>query len=186
MTQLNGLIGHHGCFGCRLYCPFPGRQKNKPGGHYFQAAQLLRNYHVVNSDHLDIDVDCIIHETHTEKAQQYNDNLQWLLSQSRSQTAYEHICLEIGISGPSIISGFSLDRTLGVPGAFQSDLFHLDSINAPDLHIPLLHGFFECDDRDSKGTWDWAIFHDNVLWEQHGREVISVRPYLPGSFDRPP
>jgi hypothetical protein len=36
MASLNGCVGHHEKYGCRLYCPLPGR--HKPGGsHYYPA-----------------------------------------------------------------------------------------------------------------------------------------------------
>ncbi|EKM56153.1 uncharacterized protein PHACADRAFT_64480, partial [Phanerochaete carnosa HHB-10118-sp] len=120
MTQMTGLVGHHGRFGCRLYCPFPGRRKDR-SGHYFQATQLPHNHRVNNSDHPDVNVGVIINETYAEKTHRYNNNLQQLLSGSRSQAAYERIRLETGISKPSIISGFPRHCTLGVPGCFQSD-----------------------------------------------------------------
>ena len=36
MAYLNGLVGHHGKFGCRLYCVIPGRHKPN-GTHYYPA-----------------------------------------------------------------------------------------------------------------------------------------------------
>ncbi|EKM56826.1 uncharacterized protein PHACADRAFT_194408 [Phanerochaete carnosa HHB-10118-sp] len=137
ITQLTGLVRHHGHFGCWLYCLFSGCCKNR-SGHYFQAAQLPRDHHVNNSDHSDVEIDNIFHETHTEKIHRYNKNLQRFLSDSRSQAAYERICLETGISKPSIVSGFSTGCMLGVPGCFQTDLFHLASLNIPDLYLSLL------------------------------------------------
>jgi hypothetical protein len=34
MAYLNGLVGHHGKYGCRLYCPVPGCHKPN-GSHYY-------------------------------------------------------------------------------------------------------------------------------------------------------
>ena len=51
--------------------------------------------------------------------------------------------------------------------------------------IKLWHGAFECDKKDDKSTWDWAVLQGPV-WEKHGKDVAACTPYLPGSFDRPP
>ncbi len=32
-THLNGMVGHSGAYGCRLYCPVKGR--HRPGGTYY-------------------------------------------------------------------------------------------------------------------------------------------------------
>ena len=54
ITYLNGLVGHHGRTGCRLYCPLKGR--HKPGGsHYYPALRKPLNYHVEGCDHDDVD-----------------------------------------------------------------------------------------------------------------------------------
>ncbi len=43
MAYLNGLVGHHGKFGCRLYCPVPGRHKPN-GSHYYPALMKPDDY----------------------------------------------------------------------------------------------------------------------------------------------
>ena len=68
------------------------------------------------------------------------------------------------------------------PGCFGSDLMHLGSLNIPDLLINLWRGAFECDKKDDKSTWDWAVLQGPV-WEKHGKDVAACTPYLPGSFD---
>ena len=62
---------------------------------------------------------------------------------------------------------------------------HLESLNIPDLLIPLWRGTFDCDKNDSRSNWPWAVLHGQK-WEEHGRDVAAATPYLPGSFDRPP
>ncbi|KAK6968953.1 hypothetical protein R3P38DRAFT_2589225, partial [Favolaschia claudopus] len=43
--SLNGLVGHHGVYGCRLYCSLKGRRKDgKP--HYYPVMQLPTNYNL--------------------------------------------------------------------------------------------------------------------------------------------
>lgn len=45
MTTLNGLVGHHGVYGCRLYCPLKGRRKDgKP--HYYPVLKRPTNYNL--------------------------------------------------------------------------------------------------------------------------------------------
>ncbi|TFY51304.1 hypothetical protein EVG20_g11063 [Dentipellis fragilis] len=38
---------------------------------------------------------------------------------------------------------------------------------------------------NNKSTWDWMVLRREV-WINHGKAVGAARPYLPGSFDRPP
>lgn len=62
---------------------------------------------------------------------------------------------------------------------------HLASLNIPDLFINLWQGSFDCDKKDDKSTWDWAVLQ-GIVWDKHGKEVADCTPYLPGSFDHPP
>jgi hypothetical protein len=62
---------------------------------------------------------------------------------------------------------------------------HLLSLNIPDLLIGLWRGTIDCDKKDNRATWDWAILQGDT-WEKHGKQVAAATPYLPGSFDRPP
>lgn len=81
--------------------------------------------------------------------------------------------------------GFSPQCTLGVPFCFGSDIMHLMSLNIPDLLIPLWCGTFECDKKDNRSTWGWAVLKDDV-WIEHGKAVAATHHHLPGSFDCPP
>ena len=58
---------------------------------------------------------------------------------------------------------------------------HLVSLDLPDLLISLWRGTIT-GDKDDRPLWDWAVLKGNV-WMQHGQDVTSMRPYLPGSFD---
>ncbi|KAF8803072.1 hypothetical protein BYT27DRAFT_7226131 [Phlegmacium glaucopus] len=62
---------------------------------------------------------------------------------------------------------------------------HLASLNIPDLFINIWRGTFDCDGKDDKSTWDWAVLQ-GIVWEKHGKDVAACTPYLPGSFDHPP
>ena len=179
MAYLNGLVGHHGKNGCRLFCTVPGRHK-QGGSHYYPALLKPDNYIVKGSDHPDID----IYNLPVYSVQDYEEKLEYVV-QSRSETQYKTRRLETGISKPSIFMGLNPNHRLDIPGCFGSDLMHLGSLNIPDLLINLWRGAFECDKKDDKSTWDWAVLQGPV-WEKHGKDVAACTPYLPGSFDRPP
>lgn len=53
MAYLNGLVGHHGKYGCRLYCSVPGRHKPN-GPHYYPALLKPVNYNMPGCDHEDL------------------------------------------------------------------------------------------------------------------------------------
>ena len=179
MAYLNGLVGHHGKNGCRLFCTVPGRHK-QGGTHYYPALLKPVDYDVEGSDHPDIDV----YQLPVYSVMDYEEKLEYVI-QSRSETQYKKRRLETGISKPSIFMGLNPKHRLDIPGCFGSDIMHLGSLNIPDLLINLWRGAFECDRRDDKSTWDWAVLQGPV-WEKHGKDVAACTPYLPGSFDRPP
>jgi hypothetical protein len=178
MTYLNGLVGHHGKQGCRLYCSVAGRHK-PGGGHYYPALLKPDNYNVNGSNHGDVNPRDI-----TPCAEKYSANLRYLIA-SPNENQYKNRRLETGISKPSIFLGIPKARVLGVPGCFGSDIMHLVALNLPDLLINLWRGTFDCDKSDSRTTWDWATLQGDT-WKAHGAAVAAATPYLPGSFDRPP
>ncbi|KIL59406.1 hypothetical protein M378DRAFT_58256, partial [Amanita muscaria Koide BX008] len=53
LPLLNGLVGHGGRLGCRIFCGFPGRLKGK---RYYPAALKPDEYDIRESSHDDIDV----------------------------------------------------------------------------------------------------------------------------------
>ncbi|KAJ7037738.1 hypothetical protein C8F04DRAFT_1091397 [Mycena alexandri] len=63
---------------------------------------------------------------------------------------------------------------------------HLPALNLPDLFIPLWRGSFTCEATDDVANWPWAVLRDSKIWKEHGKQVADTRPYIPGSFDRPP
>ena len=179
MTYLNGLVGHHGKHGCRLYCPVTGRHKPN-GTHYYPALLKPNNYEVEGSDHGDISFANLPSCSETT----YFENLRSLMS-SPNETQYKKRRLETGISKPSIFLGLLPNKRLGIPSCFGSDIMHLAALNLPDLLINLWRGTLDCDRRDDRSTWDWVKLVGRT-WEEHGRKVAAATPYLPGSFDRPP
>ena len=179
MTYLNGLVGHLGAYGCRLYCPTKGRHKPNTGI-YYPALLLPLDYTVAGCDHADINVRHIP-PTSTDE---YSRNLAYVM-RSPNETQYKLRRKETGISKPSLFSGLPTNRHLPIPGCFPADLMHLVSLNLTELLIALWHGTLDCDPGDSRDTWDWAVLKGEI-WQIHGKRVGDTKPYLPGSFDRPP
>ncbi|KAF8813455.1 hypothetical protein BYT27DRAFT_7220393 [Phlegmacium glaucopus] len=179
MAYLNGLVGHHGKYGCRLYCSVTGR--HKPGGlQYYPALLKPNNYAVQGCDHDDIS----FANLPSCSQKDYFLNLHHLMS-SLNETQYKKRRLKTGISKPTIFLGLQQDRILGIPGCFGSDIMHLGSLNLPDLLINLWRGTLDCDKKDDISTWEWVTLRGST-WEEHGRQVAAMMPYLPGSFNRPP
>jgi len=179
MTYLNGLTGHKGAYGCRLYCPTPGR--HKPGAPTYYPAHLKPdNYSITGCDHNDIDPQRLP----ATSLEEYKRNLQYVL-ESKDEAQFKLRHKQTGITKPSILSGFSLFRSLSPPGCCALDLLHLASLNITDLLLSLWRGLLNCEYPDTLASWDWSVLQGDV-WKQHGATVGNTTPYLPGSFDRPP
>ena len=178
MTYLNGLTGHSSAFGCRLYCAVKGRRK-EGGNHYYPALLKPNNYDVAGCNHDDVD------GSHLPSANivEYEAALRKVLL-SRTTAQHEENRKDTGITKPSIFSGFPTKSTLGVPLCFGADLMHLISLNLTDLLLGLWRGTIQRDPLDND-VWDWVVLTGNT-WKEHGRRVAELRPFLPGSFDRPP
>lgn len=178
MAYLDGLCGHCGAYGCRLYCPVKGRRY--PGdSHYYPALLLPLFYDVEGCNHPDVVVDYL----------PSGNTVEYLAALSIVVTAdnasYETRRRETGIARPSIFSGFPSDHILDLPGCFPADLMHLISINIPELLLKLWRGQFKCHSTDDKATWDWVCLTGEV-WKLHGKQVEELLKFLPNSFDRPP
>ena len=146
MTYLNGLVGHSGAYGCRLYCPTKGRHKpNKPI--YYPAMLLPRNYTIVGCNHGDLDVRNIPPTSIDE----YSQNLAYVMHSSNDAN-FKVWRKETGIAKPSLFSGLPTNRILPIPGCFPADLMHLVSLNLTDLLLSLWRGSIDCDPADSAGT----------------------------------
>ncbi|KIK21188.1 hypothetical protein PISMIDRAFT_104414 [Pisolithus microcarpus 441] len=50
LVYFDGMVGHSGCNGCRLYCGLLGHCK---GNHYYPVLLLLNNYNIEGSNHPD-------------------------------------------------------------------------------------------------------------------------------------
>lgn len=177
LVHLSGLVGHHGRFGCRLFCGLSGRHKAGIA-HYYPALLKPLNYTVQGCDHTDID----INNLPVPSARLYKEQLEFVMA-SDTQTQYHKRRLVTGISKPSVFLGLDPRHRLSVPTCFGSDIMHLGSLNIPDLLLSLWHGTIDCDkNKDDRSTWDWAVLQ-GAVWENHGKIVASATPYLPGSFD---
>jgi hypothetical protein len=179
LTYMNGLNGHKGAYGCRLYCPIKGRHK-PCAPTYYPALLKPENYTVAGCDHDDVDV----HQFPPPSPDEYARNLAHVQA-SLNETQYKARRKETGISKPSIFSGLPPYRMIGIPGCFAIDLMHLVSLNLTEHFLNLWRGTLECERPDDKANWDWCVLHGEA-WKVHGATVASATPYLPGSFDRPP
>jgi hypothetical protein len=181
LTHLNGLVGHMGKNGCRMYCDVRGRRKPWDSHYYPALLKPSPPYNVKGCDHPDINSeDPSIFMPSVEK---YQQQLRHLVG-SHNETNYKAKRLETGIVKPSIFLGLDEKHSLPVPQCFGSDIMHLASLNIPDLLIPLWHGTFDCATTDKQSNWDWAMLTGNT-WTEHDKAVAAATPYLPGSFDRP-
>ncbi|KAJ6459140.1 hypothetical protein C8R47DRAFT_1328050 [Mycena vitilis] len=179
MTTLNGLVGHHGFHGCRLYCAMKGRHKDRKP-HYYPVMKCPDNYTIPGCSHPDVDPESL----GPPSEELYDANLKTLLS-SRNETDFKEQRKATGICKPSLFSGIARSRRLGIPGMFPGDIMHWGGINWTDLVLSLFRGTMRCEPPDSKAAWDWAVLKGDV-WKKHGQAVADATPYLPGSFDRPP
>ena len=71
LAALHGQVGHHGAFGCRVYCGLKGR--HKPGGpHYYPTLLKPIDYNLPGCDHGDVDV----YRLPKASTKLYHDNLE--------------------------------------------------------------------------------------------------------------
>src|ERR1700692_250951 len=176
MAYINGLVGHQGKVGCRLYCPMKGRLK---GSHYYPVC-LKPESADETSNHPDVQPAEYAHKTFFN----YENQLKYV-TESPNKTQYKNRRLETGIVKPGIFLGLQPKHTHTIPRCFGYDIMHLISLNIPDLLLSLWRGTIETSDRNDRISWDFAVLQGPV-WKNHGADVASMTPYLPGSFDRPP
>ncbi|RDX42284.1 hypothetical protein OH76DRAFT_1458839 [Lentinus brumalis] len=168
MAYINGLVGHTGAHGCRLWCPL--RSRHQPGCGIYYPAMLKPNDARRGSDGDDFLPRAPV-PTREQRGQSYQAALDLVLG-SDKQGDYEKNRRETGVGKPSVFSG--LPVTFSVPTMFPPDVMHHLALNIPDIMIGLFTGTFRCATSDS-----W-------MWEQHGEHVASMSLSLPSSFDRTP
>jgi hypothetical protein len=179
LVYWDGMVGHSGKNGCRLYCEVMGRRKTR-GTHYYPALLKPRDRCVAGSDHGDIDVSNLP----PSGSDGYADNLRRLVA-SPNQRQWEIRRTETGLTKAPLILGLHSSRCLGVPHCMTTDVMHLAG-NLSELLLGLWRATLDCGPSDDIETWDWAILKDGEIWDAHGKEVERVGPYLPSSFDRKP
>lgn len=168
------MVGHQGKIGCRLYCPFKGRLK---GSHYYPVC--LKPEDGEPGDHPDI----LPAEYADNTFFDYDNQLKYV-TESRNKTQYKACRLQTGVVKPGIFLGLQPNHTHTIPRCFGYDIMHLVSLNIPDLLVSLWHGTID-GEKDDRRLWDFAVLR-GTIWTDHGIDVASMTPYLPGSFDRPP
>ena len=179
LVNWDGLVGHCGKNGCRLYCGVIGRRHITPRSHYYPA--LLRPHNPrLGSDHDDYDAFNIPPAGNPL----YSQNLSYLTS-SCSNAQFESRRAETGISKPPLILGLNPSRSLGVPLCMTTDVMHL-AANISELMLLLWRGELRCMPTDDIDMWDWAVFRNDQIWHAHGHTVEAAGQHLPGSFDIKP
>ncbi|THH32143.1 hypothetical protein EUX98_g2045 [Antrodiella citrinella] len=179
MSSINGLVGHGGQHGCRMYCGMLGRHQANVSRYFPVALRPLGNYNVLGSTHPDIDLT----KLHGLDIKTYQRNLNTVL-RAQNDNQYRLSRLHTGIVKPSLFSGLHPWHTTRVPSCFVMDLMHL-GLNLADILLDLWRGTLRTNGSDSTQDWEWAVLKGDV-WTKHGEAVASATPYLPGSFDRPP
>lgn len=179
LVYWDGMVGHSGKNGCRLYCGLPGRRKEH-GHRYYPALLCPRDRVPEGSNHADIDAFSLPPGGSSD----YLHNLTKIVS-SPNQTQWDKMKTKTGLTKPPLILGLNPLRSLGVPLSMTTDIMHLAG-NISDLLISLWRGNMDVGPTDDKSTWDWAILKDEDLWASHGREVAAAGSFLPGSYDRKP
>ncbi|KAJ7125552.1 hypothetical protein C8R43DRAFT_1135395 [Mycena crocata] len=176
MAMIDGLVGHTGAYGCRIFCPVKSRHKLHAST-YYPALLKPDNYTVQGCDHDDVSGRNLI----PGSSEDYHRAL-FMVMDAKNDAQHAKRRLGTGISKPTLFSGLS--RVLSVPSCFPVDIMHL-IINLFELFLGLWRGTLDCDPNDDVKTWAWAVLKDEV-WKRHGERVANATPYLPGSFDRPP
>ena len=172
LVYWDGMVGHSGKNGCRLYCGLLGRQKTG-GRHYYPALIKPRDQCAAGSDHADINA----FDLSTDA---YAENLMYPTA-SPNQARYEAWKTETGITKPPRIPGLPSARNLGVPYSMTTDIMHL-AANISDLLISLWRGSMTCDDSGDSDTWDWAVFADERVWSTYGTSIHAAGSHLPGTL----
>ncbi|KAJ8589580.1 hypothetical protein M405DRAFT_899515, partial [Rhizopogon salebrosus TDB-379] len=101
LVYWDGMVGHSGKNGCRMYCGVLGRRKTR-GTRYYPALLKPLDRCVVGSDHASIDVTQIP----LGGSDDYADNLKHLVT-SPNQRQWEIRKTETGLTKPPLILGLS-------------------------------------------------------------------------------
>ena len=163
LAYLNGLVGHHGKFGCRPHFPVSGRRKPN-GSHYYPALMKPVNYVIPGCDH---------------------EDLPFTLSAITKRNSVQETALRNWYNEAHNFSRVQSQSNSRDTGCFSSDIMHLGTFNLSDLLVTLWRGTLDHDRDDLPSSWPWAVLNGEI-WETHGRDVAAATPFLPGLSDRPP
>jgi hypothetical protein len=147
LVYWDGMVGHSGKNGCRVYCGVLGRRKPN-GTHYYPALLKPLGRCAPGSDHPDISV----FRLPPGGSEEYADNLRRLIT-SPSQRQLDIRKTETGITRPPLILGLKPSRCLGIPHCMTTDIMHLAG-NLSDLLVALWRGTIDCGITDDVATWD--------------------------------
>ena len=180
MANMTGMVGHHGKYGCCLYCGLPGR-RHEQDPHYYPVMLKPVDYMVSGCTHDDITFQDL-QQYRNDTRHRYMANLEMLVS-SWNTTHFNATHLKTGLCKPTILSGLHPKHILGIPSMFVMDIMHLVALNGPELLMGLWRGTLICYAPDKKEDWDWAVLKGKV-WEAHGRTIAAATPYIPSSLLR--
>ena len=140
LTELDGRVGHHGTYGCRLGCEMKGRHKAN-SGHYCAAHLCPHDVDPADLDqyHPDFDFQSNNVGASWETPEKYQEKVAIIVA-SHDQTNYEKNRKLTGLSKPSILCGLRSSLMLPVSLCFTVDLMHLLFLNIGDLLLPLWRG----------------------------------------------
>lgn len=202
LAPISGSAGHHAKFGCRSFCPVPGRHKHG-GSVYYPAFLKPDDYAVPGSSHRDLKYDGV--KMSVEEIQVRCVFWSWITLYSpiylllihpprykrhlnivrrSNDTNYEGNRLETGLCKPSSFSG--LPGANPAPSCFSNDCMHHTALNVPDLMLPLWRGKMKKHSVAEMATWPFATLSDDAAWQRHGLLIGKSAPHWPGSFDRVP
>jgi hypothetical protein len=177
LSHVNGLNGHKGALGCRIFCPFHSRRK-QGASQYYPACKRAQGAAVLGSDHDDYHP-AFLKEPNSDHYNQQIDNL----IGARNESHYKQLRCETGINRISIFTG--LARASPMPLCLTVDIMHLHGSNIVDLFLELWGALSlkERDASDDPRNWPWR-FLVGEIWEQFGDDVETASVYLPNSFGR--
>ncbi|KIK25482.1 hypothetical protein PISMIDRAFT_9518 [Pisolithus microcarpus 441] len=179
LVYWNGMVGHSGKNGCRMYCGVLSRRKTQKK-HYYLALLRPRDRCAAGSDHNDIDVFDLPLGGSTE----YANNLNTIVSVC-NKTQWDKKKTDTGLTKPPLLLALQPTRCLGIPLCMTTDIMHLAG-NISDLLISLWQGTIDHAAADDLERWPWAVLADEEVWRAHGDAVEQAGHYLPTSYDRKP
>ena len=179
LIHLDGRVGHHGRYNCRIGCRIQGW--HKPGDGFYFCPHLRPHGDIEGPEDFDfrnpaqLEVDAVLYDQHLRQ-----------LLQTEDQRGFEAVRLLTGLSKPSPLSGLAPVLMPPIPFAESVDLMHLLYLNMGELFIDLWRGTMACSEPDSKEFWEWLVLADREVWERLGKLVADATAFFPAFFHRTP